>query len=429
MRAPRALVAAAAVALLLSAGSLTRTQLPTPAPSTVATEWAHAYPLPTGRAVQRASAAQLRPGRLDGAFECVTTLAAACVSRARGLSTSSNTTTVGVCPIDRLAPIPLPVASEPREAGTSWGPPAFAAVLHRPHHALHFFLAVASAYAAVQETIGVSPDGAPAGAVYVALFRYGGVASWDLSRHPHLGLIPLVFGDGVHAFVPASVAPHIVVPPRQLVPTKVCHERLTVGSLPQRIPGRYANLPPSMLAPKHYAALRQRIARRIGHDDDALSSRYVLLVERRTPGRLLLNALDVATVVRDRTRVAVRTVSWEGMPLAAQLRLAAGAAGMIGVHGNGFAWACVMRPGAFVVELASSIVEHNEVREGRGVMTAGNVAPACGLPSLSLLCPWEESNSSAAAPQHRRWKEVNIVASQGVLRRMAKFIDDVFPRD
>jgi hypothetical protein len=137
--------------------------------------------------------------------------------------------------------------------------------------------------------------------------------------------------------------------------------------------------------------------------------------------------------------IPVRFVRWEGRSIREQMAVSLHARAMIGVHGNGLAWTCLMpgpvpitpphhvvpatAPMTWVFEFSSDIRQRNEVTPGVNTTNAANiVAPSCGLYSLSLWCPYEETQRSRAGSPHRRWKNVDVRAEEQQLLKVQRFI-------
>ena len=263
------------------------------------------------------------------------------------------------------------------------------------------------------------------------------------------------------------------VPRQSTTATQFCVRKVVYGSIPVRLPGKKYKADPN-LKPHHFQHFRARMISQwdIGSpppppppspppsssssssspspdagsfdvggggsggggllDRDGAALPYILVVQRRAAnGRQLLQWRRVADVVqramqnltRGTVKYGIRLVHWEGKALREQLHLAIHARAMIGVHGNGLTWACFMPERSFVIELSSSIPKKNEVAEGANMYNAGNIAPSCGMRSLSLRSAWVESATSTTVPNHHRWKAVDILPGERELSAIKTFIE------
>lgn len=243
----------------------------------------------------------------------------------------------------------------------------------------------------------------------------------------------------------------------------VCVKRIVWGSIPVRIPGQRIKTDAN-LKPKYFQDFRSRIIQRWlkpqnnnNNNNSPSYSGHILLVRRRKEnGRFLHQDLKMAQIVKESlefldsssqndnndendssssspkksssspTKIEIVPVEWENMKIRDQLRLVVNARAMIGVHGNGLTWACFMREGSFILEFSSSIHKRNEVFEGINIANAGNIAPACGMKSLSLRAPWVESEKTGKdAPPfrpHHKWKLVDIEPGEREFKAVETFV-------
>jgi hypothetical protein len=334
---------------------------------------------------------------------------------------------LNLCPIDVMTPVPVRV-TKATPTQRKCHPIGFAAVIYRPQHAMQCFFSVVGAFALMRRA-GLDPATTP---IRLAVMRYGAIGTWadlDARKFPHVEMLQTAFGKQTRIFTLAEWAPHLLAPPRDLLaPSGECFRAVVFGSLPQRIAGPAGVLPLTGLNESHFAAFRQHMLRVVGGAPSPVGAGHVLVVQRQTPGRRLVNIDAIRLAICEGTGMcgeAVRVVSWEGMPFAQQVALAAGARGMVGAHGNGLAWHCLMPPGAFVVELTSRIRQRNEVVPGEGVINSGNIGRLCGLRTISVACAYEENAASKDASRtapHRAWKEVDLVFGPEQHRDVVAFL-------
>ena len=318
-------------------------------------------------------------------------------------------------------------------------PLALVSILERPQHAMQFLFSLVSMIA-VQVDRKLDIEKTP---TEIMVVTFGAVQNWQRFSNwtwfPHLEMLHLL-GSSVRLFsepikttlqLPnrSSAGSHNTSSPEDErstadmllhhQPTR-CYDSAIFGSIPLRIPPTR----PGAIKPVHFREWRSRVIR---HYNLSVSSAtddkpYIIVVDRVKAQRRLI--VNIQTVVRhlENLGLAVKVVDWQGMPLKEQLQLAVNAIGMVGTHGNGFVWSCLMRPGSPLVELGSDVVDHNLVGFGRNMQNAGNVAPMCGLESLSLRC-YSKSNKWAKAGQvDHYWKNVDVIVPKFQINEMELFL-------
>jgi hypothetical protein len=115
-------------------------------------------------------------------------------------------------------------------------------------------------------------------------------------------------------------------------------------------------------------------------------------------------------------------VDWEGMKLGDQLRLAMNANAIIGVHGNGHVWDCLMPSGGLMIEISSDVGTRNEVGSGYNRRNVGNLAGLCPIESFSFRVKSIENAHSRVAPPSHVWKEVDLEVSDLQLQKLQEIM-------
>ena len=326
-------------------------------------------------------------------------------------------------------------------------------IIERPQHAMQFLFSLMGIMA-MQDELEIHPSTTHA---HVAVMSYGLVGTYDdlMDRHrfPHIELLDLLSTKQVEiVFLPtlrSSIRPS---PIRQQqhgrevalgaygnasvyeqsarAARAQCYEYAAWGSLVVRLlhykkQKRWYH----MIRDKHLLSFRRRVIEHFNLTEAKnFSRRYALVVRREAQKRrLILNhdALVVAVSSVGDGFHPVQVVDWQGMTLRDQLQLAVNANAVVGMHGNGHVWNCLMPAGSAMVEVSSDVASRNEVGVGRNVRNVGNLAGMCPHESLSLRASGVVNAFSKEASPSHVWKEVDVTVSQAQLVEIVAFLAEV----
>ncbi|CUG93080.1 Hypothetical protein, putative [Bodo saltans] len=331
-------------------------------------------------------------------------------------------------------------------------------ILERPQHAMQFLFSLFGAVA-MQSSFGFDPN---TDVAVISIVSYGQFATWEdlwrWDKYPHMELLQLLSKRGVavvgqrHALKDLEVVTgsgtgdallrgtpssrsvvHLTGPwikwnvSGQGPPPLPCSAKTALfGGLPARMlhyKKREAHR--HAIHPWHFTMFRWRALEHFGIAEVLdPRERYAIVVARLKQKRRLI--LNHDTLVKTVASVGVGyrpvVVDWEGMKLEDQLRLALNANAIIGVHGNGHVWDCLMPSGGLMIEFSSDIGTRNEVGSGYNRRNVGNLAGLCPIESYSFRVRGIENAHSKGAPSSHVWKEVDLEVSEQQLQKLAEIL-------
>ncbi|CUG93081.1 Hypothetical protein, putative [Bodo saltans] len=368
-----------------------------------------------------------------------------------------------LCSVVSRLPIDLRFAeadSSHKVSNTCGGEAVSITILERPQHAMQFLFSLFGAVA-MQSSFGFDPN---TDVAVVSIISYGEFATWEdlwrWDKYPHMELLQLLSKRGVavvgqrHAIKdldvisPTSRSPHHAssfmrgrASSRSVVHLTGPWIKWNVsGQGPPALPcaaktALFGGLPPRVMHykkrethrhaihPWHFTMFRWRALEHFGIAEVLdPRERYAIVVTRLKQKRRLI--LNHDTLVKTVASVGVGyrpvVVDWEGMKLEDQLRLALNANAIIGVHGNGHVWDCLMPSGGLMIEFSSDVQKKNEVAAGHNRRNVGNLAGLCPIESYSFRSKSVQNAFSLEAARKNIWKEVDIELSHEDLDAVKK---------